>query len=361
MSWYVADAIDRAFGRTKKCLLETFDFWKWMKLAIIVLLIGGSGFNGGSGSNYSFDDSDISSVTDIPAGATNTFQQASGWFSSNMLEIAFVLIILFILLVLLFSYISSVMEFVLVESLVKNDVRFWEYSRRYLSKGFGLFLLRLLLALFLLVIIAAVTLPFIYAFIGSPASTAPGFTASNVFIFLLLLFALIFILAIVGGVVGSLIGLSIPVALYTGNNIFRAFTMVLRNFRRDPWQIVLYWIGRIVLSLVVAVIVGIAALIVVILAVLIALVINGLLYLVLTALWPGSSVVWIVLAPLIFIQLVILILAIAFVSMPGQVFLRYHLLTFLQLWYPEITIPVFDDLKSTGYEDAPASVQTPPQ
>ena len=48
MSWYVVDAVDRAFDRTKKCLLEPFDFWKWLKLAIIVALIGGggSGFNG---------------------------------------------------------------------------------------------------------------------------------------------------------------------------------------------------------------------------------------------------------------------------------------------------------------------------
>ncbi|MDP2217921.1 MAG: hypothetical protein Q8J68_11625 [Methanolobus sp.] len=355
MSWFVADAVDRAFARTKKCLLEPFDFWKWMKLAIIVLLIGGSGFNsGGGGNNYSFDESDISSIPPVPAGAADTFQHIFDWSSSNMFGIAFVLIILFLLLVLLFSYISSVMEFVFVESLVKDDVRFWKYSRRYLGNGFSLFLLRLLLIILLLVIIAAVTLPFIYIVMGASATTSPGFTASNAILFIFLLFALIFLLAIAGGVVSSFIGLSIPVSLYTGNNIFRAFMMVLRNFRRDPWQIVLYWIGRIVLGLVVAILVGITALVVILLALLIVLVIDGLLYIVLTALWPGSAAVWIVLVALIFIQLILLILAIAFVSMPGQVFLRYHLLTFLQLWYPEIEIPIFDDLKGPGHEEAPA-------
>jgi hypothetical protein len=358
MSWYVLDVLDRTVERTRKCLFEPFDFWKWMKLAIIVLLIGGSGFNGGSGSNYSYDASDRGPFQGIPAGVTGPFQGIYDVFSANALAIIAGLVLLFVLLILLFSYISSVMEFVFVESLVKNDVRFWEYSRRYLGKGFGLFLFRLLLSLLLLVIIAAATLPFIYIVMGASATTAPGFTVFIIFLFMFLLFALIFLLAIAGGVVSSFIGLSIPVALYTGNNIFRAFMMVLRNFRRDPWQIVLYWIGRIVLGLVVAILVGITALMVILLALLIVLVIDSLLYIVLTALWPGSAVVWIVLVPLIFIQLVLLILAIAFVSMPGQVFLRYHLLTFLQLWYPEVEIPIFDDLKGPGYEEAPASVQT---
>ena len=53
MSWYAIDAVDRAFSRTRKALFEPFDFWKWIKLAIIILLLGGIGSSyGGSGTNY---------------------------------------------------------------------------------------------------------------------------------------------------------------------------------------------------------------------------------------------------------------------------------------------------------------------
>jgi len=356
MSWYVADAIDRSVERTKKCLLEPFDFWKWMKLAIMILFIGGSGFNGGGGSNYSLDESDMSSIPAIPADVTDAFQQIFGWASANIYEIAFVLILAFIFLMLLFTYISSVMEFVFVESLVRNDVRFREYSRRYLGKGFGLFLLRLLISLLVLVFMAAVVLLFIYS-AGGPAAVESDIQASNVFLFLLMLLALIFVLAIVGGAISSLVGLSIPVALYTSNSIFRAFSMVLTKFRQDAGQMILYWIGRIVLRIAAAIVVGILVLVIIAIAVLIVLVMDGLIYLAITTLLPGSILLWIVLAPLIFVQFILFILAIAFVSVPAEVFLRYHLLTFLQAWYPEITIPVFDGLNGAGPADAQTLVQ----
>ncbi len=355
MSWYVADAIDRSVERTKKCLLEPFDFWKWMKLAIMVLFIGGSGFNGGGGSDYSVDESDMPSVPVIPADVTDIFRQIDGWVSANLVEIAFVLIISFVFLVLLLAYISSVMEFVFVESLVKNDIRFREYFRRYLGKGFGLFLLRLLIGLIVLAFIAAVILLFIYS-AGDPASAEPDIQAANVFLLMLMLLALL-VLAIAGGAISSLVGLSIPVAMYTNNSIFRAFSMILKKFRQDAGQILLYLIGRIVLRIAAALVVGILVLVIIAIAVLIVLVIDGLIYLAITTLLPGSILLWIVLAPLIFVQLILFILAIAFVSMPVEVFLRYHLLTFLQAWYPEITIPVFDGLNGAGPADAQALVQ----
>ena len=354
MSWYVLDALDRAVERTRKCLFEPFDFWKWMRLAVIVLLLGGLGSSGGNTSNYSYGESDMGPFADIPAGVAGPLQGIYNMFSANAFEIIAGLILLFIVLVLLFSYISSVMEFVFVESLVKNDVRFWEYSRRYLGKGFGLFLFRLLIGLFMLAIIAVVAFLFLYPYITGYA--VANFPASNIFLILLLIFAIILVFLVFGGLVNSFIGLSIPVALYTNNNIFRAFSLVLRRFRQDAGQIVLYWIGRIILSIAAAIVVGILALIVIVAALLIALVVDGLIYLLITSLLPGSMLVWLVLAPLILVQFILFILALAFVSVPAQVFLRYHLITFLQAWYPEMTIPVFDGLEGTGKEDTLQSI-----
>ena len=60
MSWYGIDAIDKAVSRTRTALFEPFDFWKWVKLAIIIFLLGGIGSNyGGSGTNYQMGSEDF--------------------------------------------------------------------------------------------------------------------------------------------------------------------------------------------------------------------------------------------------------------------------------------------------------------
>ena len=37
MGWYGTDAVDAALKRTEKALIEPFDFWKWIRLGIILL------------------------------------------------------------------------------------------------------------------------------------------------------------------------------------------------------------------------------------------------------------------------------------------------------------------------------------
>ena len=63
MTWHSIDCVDTAFKRTKSALIEPFDFWKWIKLGIIILLLGGSGGgSGGSGSNYSGSGQDFGRI-----------------------------------------------------------------------------------------------------------------------------------------------------------------------------------------------------------------------------------------------------------------------------------------------------------
>lgn len=357
MSWYVVDALDGAFERTKKCLFEPFDFWKWVKLTIIVLLLGGgASFNSGGG-NYSFDESDMQNLPDFPAGPGDFFHGISDSIASNVLGYIIGAIILLILLALVLSYISSVMEFVLVESLVSNDVRFWEYSRRFLGNGFALFLFRLLIGIVFLIIIAILSLPFIYMLIGQGDGNMENARAAGIVFFILFLIIIVFVLALIGGIVGSFVNLSIPVSLYTGSSIFKAFSMVLAKFRQDWQQIILYWIGRIILSIAVGIAVGIAALIVAAIALMLFLIIDGGFYFVLSALLPGSDMwVWLLLVPVILIQIVLFILIMAFVGMPARVFVKYHMLTFLQMWYAGLEMPMFDETQETTFEYTEASL-----
>ncbi|MCD4821625.1 MAG: hypothetical protein K8R11_06070 [Methanococcoides sp.] len=344
MTWYVVDALDKAFGRTKKCLFEPFDFWKWMKLVIIVMLIGGAGsnFNGG-GNNYSSDSYNLPE-----SGATDSFTDAFRGFVDQIptapgMGLIIGIIILIFVLILFFTYVSSVMEFVFVESLVSNDVRFWEYSHRYLRKGLELFVFKILTGILLLAVIAVMALPFVLPLIGSSGESFADVIVSNIISLIFLLIGIIMVTAIVGGIISSFINLSIPVAIYTESGIFRAFSNVFRQFRRDWKQIVLYWFGRIVLGLAVGIAVAIILLIVMVAVGLLILFADMLLYFALSAILPGSdSIVWMIIAPVILIELIFFIFLLAFIALPASVFMKYHMLTFLQQWYSDVEIPVFD-------------------
>lgn len=307
-----------------------------MKLAIIVFLIGGgSSFNGGN--NYSANDlptSDPEVADFFTGGAEEFFNQAAGAY-----QLIFGAIILLLLLILFLSYISSVMEFVFVDSLVSNDVRFWEYSRRYLRKGLGLFVLRILIVILLLAIMAIMALPFLLPLIESgEAFSGSMITYLLSFIFLLIL--IFTVVALVGSIISSFVNLAIPVAIYTDTGIFHSFSEIFGQFRKDWKQILVYWVGRFFLHLAVGIAVIVVLIIPIIGLLLISLLIDALLYFALSPVMAGG--VWFILGPVIFIQAVLLIIMITFIAMPVRVFMKYHMLTFLQQWYPEVEIPVFD-------------------
>ncbi|UGV41150.1 hypothetical protein J7W08_02235 [Methanococcoides orientis] len=342
MDWFVVEAVDKAVSRTKKCLFEPFDFWKWMKLAIIIMLIGGSGGGGSnsySSNNYNLQDS----------GPFEGFADSFGGLSDQIptsapeLGLIIAIILLIFALILFFSYVSSVMEFVFVDSLVSNEVKFWEYSRKYLRKGLGLFAFRLLAGILLLAIIVAMALPIVLPLIASSGQNLEETIIVAIISAIFLLIGIILVVAIIGGIISSFVNLSIPVAIYTETGIFRAFVNVFGQFRKDWKQIIGYWFGRIILGIAVAIIIGILMLIVMIAVGLFLLLADLLLYFILSTVLPGSDLaIWIFLAPIILIELVSLIFLLAFIALPGRVFMKYHMITFLQQWYPEMEIPVFD-------------------
>lgn len=338
MSWYVLDALDEAFERTRKCLLEPFDFWKWVKLALIIFLIViGSSFNSGGG-NYSFDDSDIEEFGDISA-------EDLGFIAAMILFIIILLIIL--------AYVASVMEFVLVESVVSNRVRFREYSRRFLGKGFNLLLFRLAVALIVLVISATVAVPLLYLMTGSSSGNMGLLLVPLAF--LLVILGLVFWVA--GMVINSFVNLSIPISLYTETSIFSAFISVFQKFRQDWQQIIVYWLGRMILAILLSIVSLILTLFVSMIALLLFVVIDSIIYFVLSAIASGwDMLIWIVLVPVILIQLFLLILAVLLIGMPVGIFMKYHMLTFLKMWYPEVEIPMFDTLRGFTAENGITSL-----
>ncbi|WP_342304998.1 hypothetical protein [Methanolobus sp. ZRKC5] len=346
MSWYVIDAVDRAIERTRTCLIEPFDIWKWLKLAIIVLFIGGvgSGFNGGgNGGPYGGSEPDLSG---IPQGfieiISNFYEHLMSYSGVTLVILAIVFIFLFALLL---SLIGSVMEFVFVESLVHNDVRIREYFSRYLVKGVALYVLRIIVVLGVLLVFAILALP-LFFIIGGMNGGIDNLGAASIALLIVGIFAIIFVIAIIAGIIGSFVNLAIPVSMYSECNIFSSLFRVFGQFRSDWKQMAIYWIGRLVLAIAVGILLAILAIIAMIALGILLLIVDLILYFGFSAIFADTTV-WILFIPILVVEFIMFIFMMAFVGMPASVFMKYHMLTFLQKWYP-VEIPMFDNSPIMG-------------
>lgn len=339
MGWYSIDAVDAAIKRSKKALIEPFDFWKWIKLGVIIFFIGSSGFPNFPGSySQPYDDKKIEGASneDIIKEISQFWDQYRTYILMGIAVIVF-LIILFVLL-------SSIMEFVLIESLVTNKVTIRAYFRKHLRSGFNLFIIQLILLIAFLSVFILAMMPILQEFLKSPANINPGMILMGILWF----FVVIMILAFVGGIIQSFIGLSIPLAMYQEIGIIAALKEIWGKFKMDWKQILVYWVVRIVLGLVVGIALGIAALILLIIILIPIAVFGVILYLMVSGLGIDNPVSWILIIPFSLFTALILVAFLLMVSVPGAVFMKYHQLTFLKAWYPEKNIRFFDAIDNAG-------------
>ncbi len=344
MTWHSIDAVDTAFKRTKSALIEPFNFWKWIKLGIIIFLLGGSG-GGGGGGNYGGTGQDFGGIDDSgePLITDSQFSEFSDMFT-QFLDTYLIFILLGIAsiigIMLFLSYISNVMEFVFVHSLVTNVVTFWAYTRQYLRQGFNLFMIRFVLGLAFLSIIIISMLPIVLPILDSPSDLHFGMLIGGMFLFA----GVLLILAIISGIIESFINLSIPMSMYQNTGIIAAFKKVLGLFKADWKQIIVYWVVRFFLGIIVGIIVGLAAIILFIVVFGIIFMLGLILYLLLSwaGLGIGDAVFWVIMAPFGLVVFVLLFVFSLLVSVPVPVFMKYHMLSFLKSWYPESQIPFFE-------------------
>ena len=157
-------------------------------------------------------------------------------------------------------------------------------------------------------------------------------------------FGVALILAVLGGIISSFISLAIPVVMYQEVGMITAIRKIMGRFKEDWKQIVVYWVVRFFAWLAGAIVVGMAALILFIVIFLILLIPALILYFILSALGQGSVsfLFRAVMIPYGLISLVVLILFLLIVCVPLPVFMKYHLLTFMQMWYPDMKIALID-------------------
>ncbi|MCH7662067.1 MAG: DUF4013 domain-containing protein [Euryarchaeota archaeon] len=137
MALYAIDNLDDAWAATRE-FLTPFSVKRLLVLAVVVFFVGGTGMN--------FPGSGASSSPETEPGTEPNPDLVWGFLVENALAVGLVGGAV-LLLVLGFMFVGALMEFVFVQSLRTDEVRFWRYSRNYLGKGFRLLGFRLALSL----------------------------------------------------------------------------------------------------------------------------------------------------------------------------------------------------------------------
>jgi hypothetical protein len=344
--WIAWDAIESAMTKTRQMLFEPFDLTKWVKLAIILFFIGSGGsgvsnFNSNpSSSNFGgFDDTQ--SDVKLDAFVEEAVSGVSAFVDQYMTYI--VLAVLAILLVIvLFSYISNVMQFVFVESVVRNHVTIRAYIRNNLGNGLRLFILNWTLGIVFLIAIILSLLPALSAILDGDISA--------VFFGSFILFFVVFVLGIIIlAILGSFINLAIPLMLYENVGILKALSKVISTAVHSIPQVLVYWLIRGVLGIIIGIVAVIIGLIVFLIAGLVLLLIGIAVYLILMLLGFGfpDMTVLIVLGLLFVASILALIFLAILATVPLPVFMKYHTLLFLRNWYADI-VPFWEPIPESA-------------
>jgi hypothetical protein len=156
------DAVQPAFRHAKEQLTQPFRFSQWWRLAIVGLLAGEMGSMNGCNFNYPMNTQRPPSQHFLAGGLPGLWAANPALFIGLIAAAALVSIGL----VVLFTYISSVMRFILFDSIVSRECHIRQGWSRRQGPGYKLFLWQLLLM--------AATFAALAIVIGIPALCAWG-------------------------------------------------------------------------------------------------------------------------------------------------------------------------------------------
>jgi hypothetical protein len=146
---FAVDLINPAFQHTKHQLFRPFRFGQWVRLAFVGLLAGEMGSGGGCSFNYRFPS------TSHPQGLDQSLGSALGLDPAMLAGLITFLVVAGLGLFVLFTYINSVMRFILFDSIIARECQIrkgWNRRRRH---GLRLFVWQILLMLAFFASIAA--------------------------------------------------------------------------------------------------------------------------------------------------------------------------------------------------------------
>lgn len=298
--YYAFSGIDDAIEKTKN-LLWPFNWGIWLRIAVISLFTGSL-----SGINFPFSSPTTGSAS------SNTSQFDIGF--TEFPEIIIWLIILFILIAVIYTFISSVFQFVFVKCLSENEFRLKQYFSENIGRGIRLFGFWIILGLVIFAALAVFLLS-VFTSASNPLLIIP---VIGLFLLVILLTCIIALFTT---------DFVVPIMLKDDCGVLEGWKRCWKILRVSPSQSIIYLVMKVIISIVAAILLVIAA-IIVILAI-------GIPFLVLALLLEigvGLSLLNIVLL-ILFLIIVIPVMLMLFV--PFNTFLRIYSLSVLGKMDPE--------------------------
>ena len=149
------DTISLAFQHTKRQLAQPFRFTQWVKLAFVGLLAGELG----SGGSFNFPTSFRGPHGTSPGGGFPKIDPAI------LLPLIGVLLVSGLVVFVVFTYISSVMRFILFDGVLTRECRIGDGWRRRQDAGWKYFLWQIgLMLVIFMVMVLLVGVPVLFAF-----------------------------------------------------------------------------------------------------------------------------------------------------------------------------------------------------
>lgn len=313
MPLYALEDLDDALAATRSFLWPV-NRTRWIKLAVVVFFIGGPG------TNANLFQYNVPADGGVPPGRVATVPDIGlgAWF------VVGTIVAIALLLGLLFLLVGSIMEFVLIESLRREEVAVRRYWNRRWRQGFRLFGFRLIIGLIVVGSVAVLAILFLLpvAVEGGIGPSEPTGVFSG--LALILLLPIIFVLALLVGVInGFTTVFVVPIMVIEECGVLDGWRRLWPTITDHPWQYLAYAVAGFVLGIAGGILVGI----VVGISVLILLIPFGILGAVgvflLTTVPPiGIGVLGIV--GLLFVLSVLAIVAVA--QVPVISYLRYYAL-----------------------------------
>jgi len=306
---YALEDVDDALDATR-ALLTPLDRDVWAKLALVMVFVGGSSVGL---TNFQYSTSPVTP-------GTTPFTNLPSLGPRSWLLVAAVVVVV-VLLVLAYALVSSVMEFVFVESLRAEEVAIGRYWNRRWRQGLRLFGFRIVLGVFTVGGALVLLAPVILAATGTNVS---GGASLAVLLALAPLFVLL--VAVAGVINGFTTVFVVPVMILDDCGVLagwrRLWTSLVSNWK----QYLAYLVGGFVLSVVGAIVAGVVTLVLA----LVLLIPFGLLFALGIGLYAVTAPLGIAVMVVVGLGfLVALIAAAALVQVPVQTYLRYYALLVL--------------------------------
>jgi len=251
------DAISPALLHTKKQLFQPFRFGQWLKLAVVGLLAGelGGGFNG-----------NFSHFNNFPRGDSGRHFLAQNWsmpdFALYAGLIAALVSTAFVLGIVL-MYVSSVMRFILFDSVLTQECRVLESWGRRQGPGLRYFVWKLLylvamLAAFAVLIGIPAVLAFSAGWFKEPKEHVGPLILGGV---------LVFFVALIFGVTAAVVfvltkDFVVPQMALEGIGAFEGWRRLWAMMSAEKGDYVVYVVMKIVLAIAATVVIGIVTVIV---------------------------------------------------------------------------------------------------